>query len=82
MWTPRFVPVASTPGSGSVPGGELDSFAVAILSSLSADELERRLRLATTPVIGRIVRDRYLLDVRTISDEELNVTAARPPLRS
>jgi L-seryl-tRNA(Ser) seleniumtransferase len=66
------VPVSSTPGSGSVPGGELESFAVAVSGSLGASELDRRFRLAARPVVGRIVRDSYLLDVRTMFEEDLD----------
>jgi L-seryl-tRNA(Ser) seleniumtransferase len=69
------VPVSSTPGSGSVPGGELESFAVTVSGGLSAAELDRRFRLAARPVVGRIVKDRYLLDVRTMFEEDFEDAA-------
>ena len=70
------VPVYSTVGSGSVPGSELPSFAVRLRpDELGATALDMRLRTAKPPVIGRIVKDQYLLDVRTIFDEELNRAA-------
>lgn len=42
---------------------------------MAVNELEKGLRMAKTPVIGRIVRDRYLIDVRTVFDEQLPVLA-------
>ncbi len=59
---------ASAVGGGSLPGETLPSFAVAI--SGAPDELARRLRQATPPVIGRIADDRLLLDVRTVLEEQ------------
>ena len=37
---------------------------------ISAAELQRRLRTLPVPVLGRIVRDRFLVDMRTVSDTE------------
>jgi L-seryl-tRNA(Ser) seleniumtransferase len=73
----ELIQVDSTVGSGSVPGSELPSYAVSITPGPgSAAALDRRLRLGSTPVIGRIVRDRCLLDVRTIFDNEIDAAAA------
>ena len=64
-------------GSGSIPGLELPSFAVAVTPpGGGAAALDARLRAGTPPVIGRIARDRYLLDVRTIFEHELDSAAA------
>jgi L-seryl-tRNA(Ser) seleniumtransferase len=58
-------------GGGSLPGQDLPSYAVAIHARLiSTRELERRLRLGDPPIIGRIESDRYLLDVRTLIEED------------
>ena len=38
---------------------------------ISAQEMERRLRLADPPVVGRIVEDRLCLDLRTVMPREL-----------
>ena len=59
---------ASAVGGGSLPGETLPSFAVAIGGA--PDELARRLRQATPPVIGRIADGRLLLDVRTVLEEQ------------
>jgi L-seryl-tRNA(Ser) seleniumtransferase len=59
---------ASAVGGGSLPGETLPSFAVAIGGA--PDDLARRLRQGTPPVIGRIADDRLLLDVRTVLEEQ------------
>ena len=41
-----------------------------------AEELAVRLRACATPVVGRISKGRLLLDVLTISDDELPILAA------
>ncbi len=70
----------STIGGGSAPGSQLPTRLVAITCpGLSADELEKRLRAASTPVIARIDEDRVVLDLRTVGpadDALLAVTAA------
>lgn len=54
-------------GGGSVPSQMIPSWAVAISSErLSPNQLEEQLRLSPIPLIGRISKDRYMLDVRTI----------------
>ena len=59
---------ASAVGGGSLPGETLPSFAVAIGGA--PEELARRLRQGTPPVIGRIADGRLLLDVRTVLEEQ------------
>ena len=73
------VPELDQVGGGSVPTQMLDTFAVAVVpTSCSVDALEERLRLGgDTPIVGRIVRDRYLLDVRTLWEEDFDYIACR-----
>jgi L-seryl-tRNA(Ser) seleniumtransferase len=59
----------SAVGGGSLPGETLPSCAVA-LSGASPDDLARRLRQGAPPVIGRIIDDRLLLDVRTVLEQQ------------
>jgi len=66
------VPTAAYVGGGSLPQQDLASFAVSIqLPEMSADALAEMLRRAETPVIGRIHQGRLLLDMRTVTDDEL-----------
>jgi L-seryl-tRNA(Ser) seleniumtransferase len=53
-------------GSGALPTHEIPSFAVAVSHAEGADWVARRFRAARPPIIGRIHRDVFLLDMRTI----------------
>jgi len=54
-------------GGGSTPGQALKTSLLALRhASLTAAQLEERLRAATPPVIARIEEDRVLLDLRTV----------------
>ncbi|MBN1160503.1 MAG: L-seryl-tRNA(Sec) selenium transferase [Dehalococcoidales bacterium] len=58
-------------GGGSLPGGSLPTKLVAIGGgSKKVQEISRKLRLREVPVIGRIEKDRLLLDPRTVLPEE------------
>jgi L-seryl-tRNA(Ser) seleniumtransferase len=62
---------SSTIGGGSAPGSKLPTRLVAVqMDGLSAAGLEARLRAATPPVVARILDDRVVIDVRTMTDEE------------
>lgn len=63
-------------GGGTMPGVNLASYAVGIsVERVSADRLEGLLRKNTVPIIARIWKDRVLLDVRTMSEEDLLMAA-------
>ena len=66
------IPEQDQVGGGSVPTQLLPTFAVAVdPQKVTVDGLEERLRkYAGIPIIGRIVKDRYLLDLRTLWDED------------
>ena len=54
-------------GGGAAPEVGLPSWGVAITApEISADQLTRRLRRTTPAVVGRVVDDRLVLDVRTL----------------
>jgi L-seryl-tRNA(Ser) seleniumtransferase len=73
----ELIEIHSAVGGGALPGAEPRSFAVALAApGRGADALERALRCADPPVIGRIAGDRLLLDVRTLRDDELAHVAA------
>ncbi len=60
------------PGGGSLPQLELETYCVSLKhESMSTEKLSRALRLSEPPVVGRVKRDRLLLDMRTVSDQEL-----------
>ena len=64
-------------GGGSCPTQTLPSWAAAIHPGpLTLDGLEEALRRRDVPIIGRISRGRYLLDVRTLADGDFPLIAA------
>jgi L-seryl-tRNA(Ser) seleniumtransferase len=64
-------------GSGSLPTEAIPSIAVSvILHDVGASELARRLRLDDAAVFGRIEYDEVRLDMRTITDAEVETIAA------
>lgn len=66
------VQTAAFVGGGTLPEQDLVSWALAVsLPGLSSDALMTALRHHSTPIIGRISEDRVLLDVRTMTPDEL-----------
>jgi L-seryl-tRNA(Ser) seleniumtransferase len=61
-------------GGGAFPTARLDSAAVAIEGN--APDLERRLRSSASAIIGRIVDDRLLLDLRSLTADQDEAFAA------
>jgi L-seryl-tRNA(Ser) seleniumtransferase len=65
------VPTRAVMGGGSLPGGEIPSWAVAVAhAEKGAEEVERALRVGPTPVIARIEDERVLLDLRTVDPSD------------
>ncbi|MDI6795482.1 MAG: L-seryl-tRNA(Sec) selenium transferase, partial [Desulfatibacillaceae bacterium] len=63
-------------GGGALPTESLKSVGVALThESLSASGIERVLRAANPPVIGRIEQDTFIMDVRTIDKSEITLLA-------
>jgi L-seryl-tRNA(Ser) seleniumtransferase len=61
----------SAVGGGSGPNVHPSTTLIALKhSQMNAEEIERKLRLSNTPVIGRIADDLVLLDLRTVNPEE------------
>ena len=64
-------------GGGALPEVKLPTAALAVgATPAAARELDAALRRADPPVIGRIARDRLLLDCRTIRPEQLSAVSA------
>ncbi|MFC1844569.1 L-seryl-tRNA(Sec) selenium transferase [Thermodesulfobacteriota bacterium] len=61
-------------GGGAMPEEDLESRAV-VLEPLdrSVNRLEKDLRTNSLPVIGRIEEDKFLLDMRTVGDDEISL---------
>jgi len=76
-------PSESAIGGGSTPDQTLPTWVIQ-LSVPNAAQFERALRKQSTPVIARIERDKVLLDMRTVADEEeeLLVSAVRQAAQS
>ncbi|MBA4394518.1 MAG: L-seryl-tRNA(Sec) selenium transferase, partial [Desulfobacca sp.] len=69
--TVEIVPTTSQVGGGALPLSYLNSYALAFVSDRdSSSEMERRFRSYTPPIIGRIEKERFLLDVRTLQKED------------
>jgi L-seryl-tRNA(Ser) seleniumtransferase len=67
-------PAKSQVGGGTMPDVELDTYVLSLKhASLDASQLEKALRKAETPIIGRIQRDEFLLDFRTADQTEIPV---------
>jgi L-seryl-tRNA(Ser) seleniumtransferase len=71
--TMRIVPTVSRVGGGALPEFGLDSWAIDFEPlKMKLTVFENRLRKLPIPLIGRIENDRFLLDVRTVQDREIN----------
>jgi L-seryl-tRNA(Ser) seleniumtransferase len=62
----------SQAGGGALPLAELPTALIAVtVNDVSPHDVEKRLRNCPVPVIGRISRGNFLLDLRTILDDDL-----------
>jgi len=68
--------IGSRVGGGALPEEDLESRAV-ILEPLdmTVNALEKKLRANRLPVLGRIEEDRYILDMRTVMDDEIHLVS-------
>jgi L-seryl-tRNA(Ser) seleniumtransferase len=61
-------------GGGSMPMHKMPTKAVSLITpDLSIDKLEKALRNYSTPVVARINKDRLIIDVRTVFDDEFDI---------
>ncbi|MBW1897372.1 MAG: L-seryl-tRNA(Sec) selenium transferase, partial [Deltaproteobacteria bacterium] len=71
------VTASSRVGGGALPLQELPTKCVSVeIEGMSANAIEGALRKATPPIIGHIENDLFLMDVRTVLDEEIPVIAS------
>lgn len=67
----------SQAGGGSLPEAGFPTMVVALTSrTLNPEQMEERMRTWRVPILGRISRDRYLLDMRTVGEDQLQEIAA------
>jgi L-seryl-tRNA(Ser) seleniumtransferase len=67
----------SKAGGGSLPLLELPSCCVGLqVAGMSPNTLEKRMRNNHPPILGRIEDDGFLIDPRTVQDDELDFIAA------
>jgi L-seryl-tRNA(Ser) seleniumtransferase len=60
---------AARAGAGARPDLVIESCALAVTSpSRSASEIAARFRRASPPIVGRVEKERFLLDLRTVDD--------------
>ena len=61
-------------GGGSMPTETMDSKVITIIpKNINVSTLENRLRLSDAHIIARVYDDKYVLDVRTIFEDEFEV---------
>jgi L-seryl-tRNA(Ser) seleniumtransferase len=67
----EIIPTTSQVGGGALPLSYLNSYALALSSDReSVSGMEKKFRYFLLPIIGRIEKDRFLLDVRTLQKED------------
>ena len=68
---------SSRVGGGALPLQELPTTCVSIrIKGLSANRIERIMLGATPPIVGRIENDLFVMDMRTVQDEEIAMIAS------
>ena len=70
----ELIDLSSRAGGGSLPLLALPSKCVAIkLKGISVNAIERFMRQNSPPIIGRIEEDFFIMDLRTLQDDELSL---------
>jgi len=68
------IDIFSRPGGGSLPLLKLPSKGVGVkVQGISANAVEKQMRNNECPIIGRIEEDLFIMDLRTILDDELQL---------
>jgi len=68
------IDLSSRPGGGALPLLKLPSKGVGIkVQGISANTIEKQMRSNEIPIIGRIEEDLFIMDLRTILDDELSI---------
>jgi len=71
------IDASSRVGGGALPLQELPTTCVSVrIKGLSANRIERIMLGATPPIVGRIENDLFVMDMRTVQDEEIAMIAS------
>ncbi|HID31271.1 MAG TPA: L-seryl-tRNA(Sec) selenium transferase [Desulfobacterales bacterium] len=71
------VNASSRVGGGALPLQELPTKCAAVrIEGQSANRIDRIMRKATPPIVGRIENDLFVMDMRTVQDEEIAIIAS------
>jgi L-seryl-tRNA(Ser) seleniumtransferase len=74
--TAELIPATSRAGGGSLPMLELPTVCVAVsIAGMHAGRIERHMRSYDPPIIGRVENDRFIVDLRTVQDDEIETIA-------
>ena len=72
----KIIDLSSKAGGGSLPLLNLPSKGLEIgIHDMTANDLEKQMRSHTPPIIGRIENDAFIMDLRTVQDDELTLIA-------
>jgi len=70
----ELINLSSKAGGGALPLLDLPSKCVGVkVQGMSANNIEKQMRENRPPVIGRIEEDFFIMDLRTIQDDELAI---------
>jgi len=73
----KVISIQSTIGGGSCPTAQIQSYGVAInIKNKKPQQMEKMLRMHSTPVIARVTDDKLVMDVRTVSESEFETVKA------
>ena len=65
-------------GGGSLPAQLMDSYGIKINSKkISISAFEKKMRLTEPHIVGRVEENSYFIDVRTVFEDELEITASK-----
>jgi L-seryl-tRNA(Ser) seleniumtransferase len=70
--TVKMINHTSKAGGGALPVQELPTKCIQVMiKGINANEIEHFMRSFTPPIIGRIVEDAFVLDLRTVQMDEI-----------
>ncbi len=73
----RTIDLLSKAGGGSLPLLNLPSKGIEVsIKGVTANAMEKHMRSNSPPIIGRIENDVFIMDLRTIQDDELTLIAS------